>query len=104
MAWVCYKKKDYQKPKKFILAALELWPDGVILDHAGDIFAALGEQEKALAYWQRAAQSSDPELDQKAVLKKLPSPFVHRVKPVQNRKPKADGRKNAPAAPRKKVL
>ena len=104
MAWVYFKKKDHQKAKKFILAALELCQEGVILDHAGDIFAALGEREKALAYWQKAARCDDPELDVKAVLKKLPRPFMHKVKPAQNPKSTADDQKNAPAAPQKKEL
>ena len=104
MAWLYFKKKDYRKAKKFILEALEISEEGVLLDHAGDIFAALGEREKALAYWQRAAWSNDPELDIKAVLKKLPRPYAHKVKPAQNPKSKANDQKNAPAAPQKKVL
>ena len=98
------KKKDYRKAEEFILKALDFSQAGEILDHAGDIFAALGEQEKALAYWQKAARSNDPELDIKAVLKKLPRPYAHKVKPAQNPKSKANDQKNAPAAPQKKVL
>ena len=104
MAWVYFKKKDYRKAEEFILKALDFSQAGEILDHAGDIFAALGEQEKALAYWQKAARSNDPELDIKAVLKKLPRPYAHKVKPAQNPKSKANDQKNAPAAPQKKVL
>ena len=106
MAWVCYKKKNYPKAKEYILKALSLCGDsesqGVLLDHAGDIFAALGDRKKALFYWQRAVQSGDPDLDITSVMKKLPRPFARVIKPVRNPKPKADGPKKEPSARQKK--
>lgn len=104
LAWVLYRKKQYPQAKMEILKALERFPDGmnkgVLLDHAGDIFHALGETEHAKSYWQKAVQSGDPELDMKKVLEKLPKPVIHELIPaVQTPESKADDPKNAPQEP-----
>ena len=103
MAWVYYRQKNYQKAKDYILKALSLCKDsvvqGVLCDHAGDIFSALGDRKKALFYWQKAVQSGDPDLDIDAVMKKLPRPYFREIKPVQNPVSKADGPRNVPSAP-----
>ena len=81
MAWIAYKKKDYRKAEKFIQMALKHCLNdrskGVLLDHAGDIFNALGKKREAMQCWQKAAQSGDQELNLNAVLKKLPVPVCH---------------------------
>lgn len=69
MAWALYKLKDYQNAKKYILRSLELYKqrgkgdDAVLLNHAGDIFFALGEKKQACDYWRRAIEKRDPEND-----------------------------------------
>ena len=70
---------------------------GVLLDHAGDIFSALGMKRIALKYWQMAVQTESNELDINSVLKKLPRPEVVPVKKVQNPAAVAGDRKTGPA-------
>ena len=102
MAWVQYQKKDYAKAKEFIFRALEKLDSsvsaGVILDHAGDILHALGETQKAREFWQKAVQSDDPELDMKAIMKKL-NPPLREAPEAQNPAAAGDGPKNGSAAP-----
>lgn len=82
MAWVLYRKGLFQEAETFIMRSLkqcETEPDATILDHAGDIFMALGDKEKAADFWHRALlllkeSGSDPDLE-KAVRKKLPAPL-----------------------------
>lgn len=70
------------------------------MDHAGDIFHALGEEETAKTFWQKAAQSKDPELDLKEVMKKLPKPVIHEeAQQAQTPESKADDPKTAPTEP-----
>lgn len=75
LAWVLYRKKALPEAKKIILEAIKKCQDrfsvGVLLDHAGDIFAALGEKDKACEYWQKAVQTGDPELEPDTILKKI---------------------------------
>ena len=77
LAWVLYKRKKYQDAMEYILKAIELCDSeitrGVLYDHAGDIFLALGDLEKAQTFWQKALQTEDQELDREAVRKKLPA-------------------------------
>ena len=118
LAWVLYRKKSFSEAKKIILEAIGRSPDkssrGVLLDHAGDIFSALGEEEKAREYWQKAVQTDDPELDPDVILKKIsPQPSEEEpesqeripgpdetteVTSNQNPESAADGPKNSPAA------
>jgi tetratricopeptide (TPR) repeat protein len=62
MGWVLYKKKSYQEAKKYILDAVKE-RDGQhveILDHLGDIHAALGEKTEAVAVWKKALHVDTP--------------------------------------------
>lgn len=106
MAWIAYKKGDYVRAKKYILEALKhSKPNmdvGLLLDHAGDIFAALKDHRNAMKYWQKAVQSGDVDLDKEAILKKLPRPTFELIKPVQNPEPAVNDPKNEPAEPEKK--
>ncbi len=59
LAWVLYRRGRYSQAAAQILTAIDLIgnaPDSVILDHAGDIFNALGDTAKARHYWQRAVE------------------------------------------------
>lgn len=77
MAWVLFRKGRFQEAKTFMLQSLERCgetPDATILDHAGDIFHALGEKKTAADFWQRALRlleetGEDPDLE-KSVRKK----------------------------------
>lgn len=78
MAWVLYRQGRFQEAETYILKSLGQCGDQVdatILDHAGDIYNALGDKEKAAGFWLRAFENlketgSDPKLEN-AVRKKL---------------------------------
>jgi tetratricopeptide (TPR) repeat protein len=75
LAWVYFKMKKFKKAKAEIIKALKCAeyniPDAVILDHAGDIFAALNINDKALEYWKKALTVYSEELDQGKVKDKI---------------------------------
>lgn len=76
MAWVYFRKKDYKSAKTYIEKSLKAEggePDAVIADHAGDIYYANGEKDKALKYWKIAAETYSPELNPESVLQKTRS-------------------------------
>ncbi len=84
MAWVLFRRKEYSKAQEYIrkaLAASPSSPDPVILDHAGDIYSALGDRKKAAEFWKRALETYSPELDTGNVLRKLREPQNAAVKP-----------------------
>ena len=101
MAWIYYKKKDYTNARIYIDQALKACSKernkGVILDHAGDIYAELGDIKKARIFWQKAVQTEDPELETGAVLKKLNPEPVRESPEVQSPKSAADDLKKEPA-------
>jgi tetratricopeptide (TPR) repeat protein len=62
MAWVLFKKKKFAEAKKYILEAVEI-PRGnntEILDHMGDIHAALKERDEAAKAWKKAIEVATP--------------------------------------------
>lgn len=75
IAWVCYKQKRYAEAEKWInKAIMNASPsDGiaVILDHAGDIAAALGRNPRPYYELSLKYAPFDEELDKEAVAKKL---------------------------------
>ena len=74
-AWVLFKLKRYEEAKKEILHAIELLGDDVdatILDHAGDIFSAIGDKAVARDYWKKAL-TLDGDVDYDAIERKLES-------------------------------
>ena len=103
MAWIAYKKKNYKKAEKYINLALSYCTSeqgkGVLYDHAGDIYSALGNRRKALQHWQLAVRSNDPELNKDAVMRKLPRPRAVGISKAQNPISGAGDRKIAPAVP-----
>ena len=100
MAWIAFKKKNYAKAEKYILKALacigKLKTYGVILDHAGDIFHALGKTQKARECWQKAIQNEDPEVDAGLVMEKL-NPALREAPAAQNQGSGEDDRKTGSA-------
>lgn len=75
MAWVLYRKGAFKEAAAWMdkaLAACSGEPDGVLLDHAGDIRAALGDSAGALKLWNEAlAAAPDEELDPSRVKAKI---------------------------------
>lgn len=66
MAWILYRSARFEQAAAYIARAIVAdgdAPDPVILDHAGDIYAALGAKEKAVEYWRRALAFFSLELD-----------------------------------------
>ena len=75
MAWVLYKKKDYENALDYIEESIENSedpiPDSVITDHAGDIHAALGNKKEALKYWEIALETYSTDTDSEEISKKI---------------------------------
>ena len=74
MAWVNYKKGNFKKALAYIEKSLALEgeiPDAVIAEHAGDIYSALGEKEKALKYWKLAASIYNEDINLPAIKEKI---------------------------------
>jgi len=74
-AWVLFKLNRCEEAKKEILRAIEIFGDDVdatILDHAGDIFNALGDKAAARDYWEKAL-IFDGDVDYDVIERKLES-------------------------------
>lgn len=74
MAWMLYRRKEFGKAADYIQKALTAGgepADPVILDHAGDIFSATGEKQKALEFWKRSLEYFSPDVDPARVLEKI---------------------------------
>ena len=72
-AWILFKQKKYAEAKEYIDKALELIGDAeendaTIIEHAGDIYAKCGQKERAVEFWQQAAELGNPS---DVLLKKL---------------------------------
>ena len=66
LAWIYYRQGSYRKAAKYIGRVLNRQQseiDGVILGHAGDIFQALGNHQKAIKYWKAALDQGVAEAD-----------------------------------------
>ena len=76
VAWMYFRLKKYREAKDFIEKSLAATPkgetaDSVILDHAGDIYNALGDRKKAVSFWKQALNVYSEELDPLKVLNKM---------------------------------
>ncbi|MBK9523907.1 MAG: tetratricopeptide repeat protein [Bacteroidetes bacterium] len=73
--WIMYKQGNYKDAKVWIEKALANTPgkSGTLLEHYGDVLFKLGENIKALEYWQQAKDAGDASelLDRKLQEKKL---------------------------------
>lgn len=58
LAWVLHKQADHAQALEHQLRALKLMPepDATLLDHLGDIYAALGRQAEARDAWQQSLE------------------------------------------------
>ncbi len=76
MAWVLYRQGKYTEAARFIDKALKLSgkiPDAIIVEHAGDIYFALKQKDKALEFWRQALRtySPDEDIDRKGLQDKI---------------------------------
>lgn len=69
-AWILFMLERYAEAKAYILQALncDTTSNCVITEHAGDIFAVLGDIDKALEYWNEALVDNP---DNKTLRKKI---------------------------------
>ena len=73
MAWVLYRKGKYDDALEYIEKALEkdTIQSAVVLDHAGDINAALGDEKEAIRRWKEALETDDEDFDRDATREKI---------------------------------
>jgi len=59
-AWILFKQKRYSEARIYIDQTLQCDTDSsaVLLEHAGDIYYFVGEEEKANAFWQKALEKT----------------------------------------------
>jgi len=61
-AWILFKQKKYTEAQEYIDKALAIMGDNIeandatIIEHAGDIYAKIGQKERAVEFWQQAAE------------------------------------------------
>lgn len=70
-AWILFMQKRYSEAKVYIDQAMKHDADtvsGVIIEHAGDIYAMDGDKEKAVELWKKAAER---EPDNKILIRKI---------------------------------
>ena len=61
LGWVHYQMGDYGKALDLLLKAVEnMKDDPTVLDHLGDIYEKLGQEDLAVQYWSRAL-AADPD-------------------------------------------
>jgi tetratricopeptide (TPR) repeat protein len=74
MAWVYFRKKEFRKALKYIEKSLYYegdLPNAVIVDHAGDIYHALGMNEKAVESWKAALERNSKEIEPEKIRGKI---------------------------------
>ncbi len=74
-AWILFMQQRYEEAKIYIDQAMasDSLPGNVITEHAGDIYAMIGDMDKALEFWQKALDLSEEDnalLRKKIKLKK----------------------------------
>ena len=61
LGWVHYQLGHYEEALRLLLIAVEkMEEDPTVLDHLGDTYEKLGQEELAILYWSRAL-ASDPD-------------------------------------------
>jgi tetratricopeptide (TPR) repeat protein len=51
LGWVYFKKGELEKAKEYIVKAVDLIKDPDVYEHLGDIYIALGDEEKGFSYY-----------------------------------------------------
>ncbi len=80
VAWLRYRQEKYAEAKDMILKALSKHDDPDILNHAGDIHAALGEEEAAAGFWKRAAALCKDKTLKGKIMEKLKNTEINKQK------------------------
>ena len=71
LGWVYFQKKQYKKALETLESALSFEKDeGVIWEHVGDAYLALGDPQKAIENYSQGLQRKNEERDQIRIQKK----------------------------------
>ena len=61
--WILYLKGDYKAAETQLAKAVESGGTGEVLEHYGDVWLKLGDENKAKDFWQKAKDSGSKDLD-----------------------------------------
>ena len=69
-AWILFEEERYEEARIYIDQTLmnDSLPSGIVLEHAGDIYAKVNDIEKAMQYWQKAVEAGN---DSKVLIRKI---------------------------------
>ena len=75
-AWILYKQGKFTQAQIYIDKTLETadkedYDSAVLFDHAGDIYLAIGEKQKACLHWIKALELTTEPSERKAIHKKI---------------------------------
>ena len=72
LGWVYFKMGRLDLAEDNLLKALKsLRLTGVVYDHLGDLYFQKGDRERAVAYWRKALDQEDDELEKDVVARKI---------------------------------
>jgi tetratricopeptide (TPR) repeat protein len=72
LGWVYFKMGQLQLAEDNLLKALKsLRLTGVVYDHLGDLYFRKGDLERAIAYWRKALEKEDDDLEKDEVARKI---------------------------------
>ena len=61
--WILYLKGDYKAAEAQLGKAVENGGTGEVLEHYGDVWLKLGDENKARDFWKKAIDSGSKDLD-----------------------------------------
>jgi len=72
LGWAYFKRGDLKKARTLLdKAAAALPRNSVVQDHHGDVLAAQGDAQRAIAAWERALAGDGEDIDREAVARKI---------------------------------
>ena len=72
LGWAYFRRGDFEQAEKYLTPAAErLDRNGVIQDHLGDVLAARGRVQDAIAAWTKALAGDSENIDRTVVQKKI---------------------------------
>ncbi len=72
LGWILYQRKDFKKALEILTKALGGSPDeGVIMEHIGDVYVALGDKMTAAQYYDRSLKTNLDERDKTRIERKF---------------------------------
>lgn len=88
--WIYYRMGRYDEALADVMAAAVSMPDDpTIAEHLGDIYAAIGDDGKAVEFWQRALEGDPENAAIKAKLNARGAPTAHATAPEDKAAPPA---------------